>query len=121
MWLRVAVARLLMSQAPGQMSLFCCGFPFHTILFSIPLLVSFYPRKLLCSLFIYHVRAGDGECNCSSKHDISLSNPCVPFHMCVCVCVFFLCVVVFASKATRFSSPLDLWEGYGWKRGAMLC
>lgn len=42
--------------------------------------------------------------------------------VCVCVCVFFLCVVMFASKANRFSSLLNLRDGYGWgRRGAMLC
>ena len=72
--------------------------------------------------FIYHVRAGDGECNCSSKHDISLSNPCVPFHMCVlvCLCVFPFALLYLLEKANRFSS-LSL-EPAGWTwMGAMLC
>lgn len=63
-----------------------------------------------------------GECNCSSKHDISLPNLCVPFHMCVlvCLCVFPFALLYLLEKANRFSS-LSL-EPAGWTwMGAMLC
>lgn len=121
MWLRVAVARLLMSQAPGQMVFILLRlFPFIPLVLYSSSCVFLTTKALVFSLFIYHVRAGDGECNCSSKHDISLSNPCPISHVCMCLCVLSLrCYVCLKSNPVFFSvGPV----GRIWMEvGAMLC
>lgn len=97
---------------------FVAAFPFHTTC-SLFLFLCLSNHESSCFLFfIYHVRAGDGECNCSSKHDISLSNPCVPFHMCVrvCSCVFLFALLYLPEKQTGFLL-LSLRDGHGWGRG----
>jgi hypothetical protein len=111
MWLRVAVARLLMSQAPGQMVFILLRlFPFIPLVLYSSSCVFLTTKALVFSLFIYHVRAGDGECNCSGKHDISLSNPCPISHVCMCLCVFLFALLYLPEKQTVFSSL----EPAGW-------
>jgi len=88
-------------------------FPFIPLVLFLFLCLSNHESS--CFLFLY-IMSGLVTGNVTAvASTISHFQTRVPFHMCVCVCVFFLCVVIFClkSKPVFFSLEPSGWTWMG--------